>query len=203
MKVHIEIDCTPEEARSFMGLPDVGKANEVYVDLMAKAMKGVGSIDKLRDLREGGGRFSPVASCREPQTGPSDGSPDARRPFPSAASLRDAPGNHSEDDGRSGRASAEGSRSAGSTGAGRAAGTRDGRQRRAHDRPKVTMAGIASAAGTLLRQDVYDETGLKGFYDLDLRWTAPSVPNAPPPSERLGPDGMKLTAPISALTFPR
>ena len=31
---------TPEEARSFMGLPDVGKANEVYVDLMAKAMKG-------------------------------------------------------------------------------------------------------------------------------------------------------------------
>lgn len=49
MKVHIEIDCTPEEARTFMGLPDVGKANEVYVDLMAKAMKGVGSIDKLQE----------------------------------------------------------------------------------------------------------------------------------------------------------
>lgn len=49
MKVHIEIDCTPEEARSFMGLPDVGKANAVYVDLMAKAMKGVGSVDKLQE----------------------------------------------------------------------------------------------------------------------------------------------------------
>ncbi len=49
MKVHVEIDCTPEEARTFMGLPDVGKANEVYVDLMAKAMKGVGSIDKLQE----------------------------------------------------------------------------------------------------------------------------------------------------------
>lgn len=49
MKVHIEIDCTPEEARTFMGLPDVGKANEVYVDLMAKAMKGVGSVDKLQE----------------------------------------------------------------------------------------------------------------------------------------------------------
>jgi hypothetical protein len=49
MKVHIEIDCTPQEARSFMGLPDVGKANEVYVDLMAKAMKGVGNIDKLQE----------------------------------------------------------------------------------------------------------------------------------------------------------
>ncbi len=50
MKVHIEIDCTPEEARTFMGLPDVGKANEVYVDLMAKAMKGVGSVDKLQEM---------------------------------------------------------------------------------------------------------------------------------------------------------
>jgi hypothetical protein len=50
MKVHIEIDCTPQEARTFMGLPDVGKANEVYVDLMAKAMKGVGSVDKLQEM---------------------------------------------------------------------------------------------------------------------------------------------------------
>lgn len=50
MKVHIEIDCTPQEARTFMGLPDVGKANEVYVDLMAKAMKSVGSVDKLQEM---------------------------------------------------------------------------------------------------------------------------------------------------------
>ena len=49
MKVHIEIDCTPEEARSFMGLPDVGKANDIYVDMMAKAMKGVSSTDQLQD----------------------------------------------------------------------------------------------------------------------------------------------------------
>ena len=49
MKVHIEIDCTPEEARTFMGLPDVGKVNDVYVDAVAKAMKGVGSIDKLQE----------------------------------------------------------------------------------------------------------------------------------------------------------
>jgi hypothetical protein len=57
MKVHVEIDCTPEEARSFMGLPDVGKANEVYVDLMAKAMKGVGSIDKLQEVA---GQMAPM-----------------------------------------------------------------------------------------------------------------------------------------------
>ncbi|MDC0887091.1 DUF6489 family protein [Altererythrobacter sp.] len=50
MKVHVEIDCTPEEARSFMGLPDVSKANTVYVDTMAKAMKGVSSPDQLQEI---------------------------------------------------------------------------------------------------------------------------------------------------------
>lgn len=49
MKVHIEIDCTPEEARAFMGLPDVGKANDVYVDMMAKAMRGVSDTEKLQE----------------------------------------------------------------------------------------------------------------------------------------------------------
>lgn len=49
MKVHIEIDCTPDEARNFMGLPDVGKANDIYVDMMSKAMKGVSSTDQLQE----------------------------------------------------------------------------------------------------------------------------------------------------------
>ncbi|MGI9375368.1 hypothetical protein EB810_02380 [Altererythrobacter sp. FM1] len=49
MKVHVEIDCTPEEARTFMGLPDVGQANDVYVEMMTKAMKGVGSTEKLQE----------------------------------------------------------------------------------------------------------------------------------------------------------
>lgn len=49
MKVHVEIDCTPEEARTFMGLPDVGKANDVYVDMMSKAMKGVSNPDQLQE----------------------------------------------------------------------------------------------------------------------------------------------------------
>ena len=50
MKVNVEIDCTPEEARRFLGLPDVTKANDVYVDAVAKAMKGVGSIDQLQAM---------------------------------------------------------------------------------------------------------------------------------------------------------
>ena len=50
MKVHVEIDCTPAEARQFLGLPDIGKANEVYVDAVANAMKGVGDFDKLQSM---------------------------------------------------------------------------------------------------------------------------------------------------------
>ncbi len=49
MKVHVEIDCTPEEARSFMGLPDVGKANDVYVEMMSNAMKGVSNTEQLQE----------------------------------------------------------------------------------------------------------------------------------------------------------
>lgn len=53
MKVHVEIDCTPEEARTFLGLPDVGKANQFYVDAIAKAMKGAGNVDQLQEFAKG------------------------------------------------------------------------------------------------------------------------------------------------------
>lgn len=53
MKVHVEIDCTPEEARTFLGLPDVGKANQFYVDAIGKAMKGAGSVEQLQEFAKG------------------------------------------------------------------------------------------------------------------------------------------------------
>jgi len=49
MKVQVEIECTPEEARRFMGLPDVEQANKAYVDAVAKAMSGVSNVDQLQD----------------------------------------------------------------------------------------------------------------------------------------------------------
>lgn len=49
MKIHVEVDCTPEEARTFLGFPDVSKANAVYVDAVSKAMKGVQSVDQLQE----------------------------------------------------------------------------------------------------------------------------------------------------------
>ena len=36
MKMTIEVDCTPEEARRFMGLPDVSALNEHMVSEMSK-----------------------------------------------------------------------------------------------------------------------------------------------------------------------
>lgn len=85
MKVHVEIDCTPEEARTFLGLPDVGKANQFYVDAISKAMKGAGSVDQLQEFAkglapmgqvgmklfqqfvEGGNAFASGASAKKPR----------------------------------------------------------------------------------------------------------------------------------------
>ena len=50
MKVNVEVECTPEEARRFLGLPDVTRANDVYVDAMAKAMQGMTSVDQLQSF---------------------------------------------------------------------------------------------------------------------------------------------------------
>jgi Family of unknown function (DUF6489) len=38
MKLNVEIDCTPAEARAFLGLPDVAALNEHLVDEMKKRM---------------------------------------------------------------------------------------------------------------------------------------------------------------------
>ena len=52
MKINVEIECTPEEARTFMGLPDVSQANDVYIDNLTKAMKGVSSPDQLQEYAQ-------------------------------------------------------------------------------------------------------------------------------------------------------
>ena len=40
MKMHLEIDCTPEEARRAMGLPDLSPVHERYVAVLQEAMAG-------------------------------------------------------------------------------------------------------------------------------------------------------------------
>ncbi|SIN60255.1 hypothetical protein SAMN02745824_0624 [Parasphingorhabdus marina DSM 22363] len=50
MKVTVELDCTPEEARRLMGLPDVGKLNETYVKEMSKFLQGASSVEQLQNF---------------------------------------------------------------------------------------------------------------------------------------------------------
>jgi hypothetical protein len=38
MKVTIDIDCTPEEARRFMGLPDLTPVHDAYVEKLKAAV---------------------------------------------------------------------------------------------------------------------------------------------------------------------
>lgn len=40
MKVNVEIDCTPEEARRAVGLPDLTPLHERYVAMMMDMMEG-------------------------------------------------------------------------------------------------------------------------------------------------------------------
>ena len=42
MKFHIEIDCTPEEARRLVGLPDLEPLHDIYLDRVKELMaKGI------------------------------------------------------------------------------------------------------------------------------------------------------------------
>jgi len=50
MKVTVKLDCTPEEARKMMGLPDVGKLNQTYVKELSKFVQGAGSVEQLQNF---------------------------------------------------------------------------------------------------------------------------------------------------------
>ncbi len=47
MKITANVDCTPEEARAFLGLPDLGPIHEKYVQSVMSAMDGAGSIEQM------------------------------------------------------------------------------------------------------------------------------------------------------------
>ena len=53
---------------------------------------------------------------------------------------------------------------------------------------KSTMAGIASALTVFLKRPVIDRTGLKGYYDFDVKWSSPDADATP----GLGADGIGL-----------
>lgn len=40
MKVNVEVDCTPEEMRRLMGLPDLTPVHDVYLKMMTDTLTG-------------------------------------------------------------------------------------------------------------------------------------------------------------------
>jgi uncharacterized protein (TIGR03435 family) len=56
---------------------------------------------------------------------------------------------------------------------------------------KATTAGLAIALAIFLKRPVVDQTGLKGYYDFDVRWNADAPPGQPP-APGLGTEGEAL-----------
>jgi uncharacterized protein DUF6489 len=50
MKINVEVDCTPQEAREFLGLPDVSEPNKAFVDGMTKAVKSAQNPAQLLEM---------------------------------------------------------------------------------------------------------------------------------------------------------
>ena len=52
MKVNVEIDCTPEEMRCLMGLPDLTPLHDRYVALVSETMEGKVRPEMIKALMQ-------------------------------------------------------------------------------------------------------------------------------------------------------
>lgn len=50
MKVSVDVDCTPAEARAFLGLPDVTPIHDKYVKTVLDSIDGVTSIEQMESV---------------------------------------------------------------------------------------------------------------------------------------------------------
>ena len=57
MNVSVNVDCTPLEARTFLGLPDVSPIHEKYIQTMLETMNGSNSVEQMEKLFS---NFSPM-----------------------------------------------------------------------------------------------------------------------------------------------
>ncbi len=57
MKVNVEIDCTPLEARQFMGLPDVQPMQNAVMDKEKGRLKGLAQFLDEKSFRPGLGAY--------------------------------------------------------------------------------------------------------------------------------------------------
>ena len=57
MRAKIDFECTPAEARAFLGLPDVTALNEHYVEMARKALSGASSVKHAEAMMK---QFAPL-----------------------------------------------------------------------------------------------------------------------------------------------
>jgi hypothetical protein len=50
VKINVEVDCTPEEARRAMGLPDLSPVHDRYVQMMVEAIEKQGTPEGFADM---------------------------------------------------------------------------------------------------------------------------------------------------------
>lgn len=50
MKINVEVECTPEEARRAMGLPDFSPVHERYVAMMVEAVEKQGTPEAFETM---------------------------------------------------------------------------------------------------------------------------------------------------------
>ena len=58
MKVTVDFDCTPEEARRFMGLPDLTPVHEIYIERMKRAVTEGVTPEYFTDMMRNWGPMS-------------------------------------------------------------------------------------------------------------------------------------------------
>ena len=58
MKVSVDVDCTPEEARRFLGLPDLTPVHQAYIEKMQKAVADGITPDMAGDMMKAWGPMS-------------------------------------------------------------------------------------------------------------------------------------------------
>lgn len=58
MKVTVDVDCSPEEARRFLGLPDLTPVHQAYLDKLQKAIAEGPSTELMADMAKSWGPMS-------------------------------------------------------------------------------------------------------------------------------------------------
>jgi hypothetical protein len=53
MKFTVDVECTPEEARSFLGLPDMKPIHDMYLQAVADTMSGQTNLEQMERMFRG------------------------------------------------------------------------------------------------------------------------------------------------------